>query len=308
MVQCVIMECGMHQRGGHKTGYDKKRARMLLERIPTLPRADGHYLPFLIHQKSIEEWEAHFDSITVDSVSPCHTVADDGDADLCEIEKRYDENEDRDDLDEETMRNAQLHGIQVTHETRQELNDKLLASGVNPFEFLETDFPQAAIYPPAPLADPAWTPFLAKMALSNIYGQLNLMYKRADQVQLGMELLRIQCETHKVRLGSEKQTLLRKAQAVQQAQKVLDKMLCETRGLSGEIIRLNGEIASGVKNPKVKQFVEMQSRDHSVNPVFHSQRIPSSHSPAFNGNMYDPRVDAFIDVQRNLPLLELFSL
>ena len=134
------------------------------------------------------------------------------------------------------------------------------------------------------------------------------MYKRADQVQLGMELLRIQCETHKVRLGSEKQTLLRKAQAVQQAQKVLDKMLCETRGLSGEIIRLNGEIASGVKNPKVKQFVEMQSHDHSINPVFHSQHIPSSHSPAFNGNRYDPHVDAFIDVQRNLPLLELFSL
>lgn len=288
LIQCVLMHCGVQQKGGHKTDYDLTRVRQLLERIPTPSRDDGHstaYPPFPISIRPIAEWVTHLSKMAIQEESealdpalvkaPRDFVAE-NDSQFAKLKAMSESNETNDDLTEELLLHHQELGMKKTLDSRASLSEKLETIGTTLQEFLGSDFTQAAFCPPAPMAKPEWTPFLERMALSNVYSQLELMYARVDQMQAGIEFIRDCCETHIKHLSEAKKTLVTKAKDIDKAQTVLGRVFRDTRSLSGEVSNLNQEVSEGMKNPKVAQYVEFQSGSRKPLFAFHDVQSPPS--------------------------------
>lgn len=87
-------------------------------------------------------------------------------------------------------------GLVEEEAIRERLVETLAAKGV---DLSALDFINAHSVPPAPVLDPEWTPFLRAMSLTNIYGQMSLIYKRIEAVQLVMTLLTQSCKIHTLR-------------------------------------------------------------------------------------------------------------
>src|SRR5271167_481389 len=123
---------------------------------------------------------------------------------------------------------------------------KCKASARHFSHFLETDFAHTAFYPPAPMAPPEWTPFLQTMAVSNVYGQVELMAARIAQVSRGLDLIESLCKSHRKQLELKKDELVEKATLIHEVQKKLGVTVDETMKLSDEVYNLQWDVSEGM--------------------------------------------------------------
>jgi hypothetical protein len=76
---------------------------------------------------------------------------------------------------------------------------------------------------------------------NDAYSQL---YQRLHQVQVGKELVRLVYQDHMDRLAAEKAKLVKTARAILEAQRVLDTVIGDTRGVTeevGKLLELGGQ-------------------------------------------------------------------
>ena len=137
-------------------------------------------------------------------------------------------------------------------------------TGIDPFEYRHTDFAEASLFDPAPMNAPtARTDFLERMSFANIYGQFNLMFKRAEQTQLGMKLLAMHCNEQIRKLEDDKRHLLEQAKAVKEAKALLDSVKSRYKRLSDQNRAHQAEIAEVIKNPEIKKYLAKRQTSHS---------------------------------------------
>lgn len=293
ITQIILLRNGYQTRGGKITYYSDEACRQLIMRIPTAPwSGDTPYPEFPLHDMSIYDWVDHF------KASYAHLNASPSAMSSPDLRNDFQIQLDRDfaladqvtDVPPEQMDDAVEFGYHAEEEARGMLAHSIVAAGIEPESFLESDFMQAALCPLVPVRDPEWTPWLSKMAVSNIYGQLTLMYRRCESFQAGMELLALHCETEKERLQEEKETLEKKAVAVRKAKEVLSKIYGDGKGMRGDVQTLRTEVESGSRNPQVRDFVD-RYRPHISDPssgsVVRTLTPRSSKSPAlYNSSTY----------------------
>jgi len=148
------------------------------------------------------------------------------------------------------------------------ISTQMQGIGTTLSHFLETHFVHTAFYPPAPMAPPEWTPFLQTMAVSNVYGQVELMAAKLGQVGQGLRLVQSLCDTHMKELEQKKKELVQKAALIHDVQEKLGITVDETMKLSGEVYDLQWEISEGMKDPKTAQYVRFH--DPSRKALFSS--------------------------------------
>ena len=153
------------------------------------------------------------------------------------------------------MLSASQIGANKTIELAEDLSNKFDAIGIEMRQFLEHDFNSAAFFPPAPADLPQWTPFLQKMAVSNIYGQMQLIYARADTMERGMRLLKDNCDSHIQNLSTLKASLITKFKAVKEAEAVLNKSYSGARSTSLEVSALHQQVSRSMQHPKIASHV-----------------------------------------------------
>lgn len=122
-------------------------------------------------------------------------------------------------------------------------------------EFLQDDFNAAAFFSSESADLPQWTPFLQQMMISNIYGQIELVYSRADSMERGMRLLKENCESHIGNLTALKISLIEKFKVIKEAEAVLNKSYSSARSNSLEISALHHQVSRSLQYPKIASHV-----------------------------------------------------
>jgi hypothetical protein len=288
LIQCMLLHLGLQNRGGQKVPYDQTRLRQIIERIPTPDDgvADTARPPFPIAIRKVSDWVEHLNRDASERVTPVpkpvKTIAQqvaEHDDKFAEIKSTYDHNDARDDLSAAQLFERQRQGIKQTAESLEKMSVGLQSIGTTVPEFLETDFLHTAFYPPAPMRKPEWTPFLERMADSNVYGQVELVLARVRQVDQGLRLVRDMCETHMKDLAERRKTLLAQAELIHEVQRKLGIQVDDTMKLSNEVYELNASVSEALQNPKVLQYVNFH--DPSRKSFFNIQ--PSAASPKQSG-------------------------
>jgi hypothetical protein len=292
LIQCMLLHLGLQNRGGQKVPYDHTRLRQIIERIPTPDgSAAGTARPaFPIATRKVSDWVIHLNRDASEQLTPApepvKTIAQqvaEHDDKFAEIKSTYDHNDGRDDLSAAQLLERQRQGIKQTAESLEKMSAGLRLIGTTVPEFLETDFLHTAFYPPAPMAKPEWTPFLERMADSNVYGQVELVHARLRQVEQGLRLVRDMCETHINDLAERRKTLLAQAELIHEVQRKLGIEVDDTMKLSNEVYKLNASVSEALQNPKVLQYVNFH--DPSRKSFFNIQ--PGAASPKPSG-MHQP--------------------
>ena len=265
LVQCVLMSAGHQTRGGSKVNYDHNRLRQLLERIPTPPRTDHppQFPHFPITTRSVDEWVEHFamiqgKEVTADSIPPTKGKADvvaAQDDKFAEIKATFENNDKKDEFTPAKLQYRHQAGIMKTANSHDAISAQMQGIGTTLSRFLESDFAHTAFYPPAPMAPPEWTPFLQTMAVSNVYGQVELMAAKLGQVGQGLKLVQCLCDTYMKELELRKKELVQKAALIHDIQEKLGITVDETMKLSGKVYDLQCEVSEGMKDPKTAQYV-----------------------------------------------------
>jgi hypothetical protein len=114
------------------------------------------------------------------------------------------------------------------------------------------------------------------MAVSNVYGQVELMAAKLGQVEQGLKLVQSLCDTHRCALEEKKKELVGKATLIHDVQTKLGITVDETMKLSDEVYHLQRKVDEGMKDSKTAQFVRFH--DPSRNTLFQSSiyQSPSS--------------------------------
>ena len=288
LVQYVLMSAGHQTRGGSKVNYDRTRVRQLLERIPTPPRTDHSppYPSFPIESRSIVEWVAHLakiekvEGLNEHAISPAKgpaEVVSAQDDKFADIKSTFDNNDKKEEFASSKLQYLYQVGVNKTANSNAAISSQLQSIGATLPRFLETDFVHTALYPPAPMVPPEWTPFLQTMAVSNVYGQVELMAAKLGQVEQGLKLVESMCASHVKQLGLRRQELVDKAAMIHEVQEKLGITVEETMKLSGEVYDLECEVAEGMKNPKMAQYVRFHDPSRKTFfAVMNSTQSPSS--------------------------------
>lgn len=287
LLQCVLMNAGHQVRGGSKVNYDLKRVRQLLERIPTPPRTD-HPPPFPhfpIATRSISEWVEHLGRMEQEEDSMKHEITlAKGQADIvaaqddkfAEIKATFEHNDEKDEFSPPKLQFLQQAGIMKTVKSHDTVSAQMQGIGTTLQQFLETDFTHTVFYPPAPMAPPEWTPFLQTMAVSNVYGQVELMAAKLGQVSQGLKLVQSLCDTHVRELELRKRELVEKAALIHDVQQKLGITVDETMKLSSEVYDLECEVSEGMKNSKTAQYVRFHDPSRKALFSANTHQSPSS--------------------------------
>lgn len=294
LVQCVLMSTGHQSRGGSKVNYDKSRIRQLLERIPTPARTDQSppFPPFPIATRSIGEWMTHLSQAEQQEESPKYVIPPaKSQADIvaaqddkfAEIKTTFENNDKKDDFTPRQLQYIHQAGIMRTVKSHDAVAVQMEAIGTVLSRFLETDFTHTLFYPPAPMAPPEWTPFLQTMAVSNVYGQVELMAAKIKQVDQGLELVQSLCDSHREQLELKKQELVEKAKHIHAVQKKLGITIDETMKLSDEVYNLQWEVSEGMKDPKTAQYVRFHDPSRKALFSTNAHQSPSSSEMASAG-------------------------
>lgn len=287
-LQCVLLQSGIQTKGGHKTPYDLSHLRQVIERIPTFEEDDEDLRSFPIADHSLAEWVKILDYVHNNPSSPeslktptpapePEEVAATSDSAFAALKRRYD-NKTEKELNEDQMNACQQRGSQEAIASGAQLSTLLQAAGIPSLNyFLATDFQEASIYPPRRMGPPLeWNPFLQRMAMCNIYGQLELMYERANQVRGGMVLLKENLETHITKLDDAKSRLAEQLGAIHTAEKMLNKTYTGARDLSLEVASLHTDVRKGLNNEVLRDYVQYQTTSMQT-PIFN---LPPTVSPA----------------------------
>ena len=177
--------------------------------LSTTPRWDGQTSVVGSQDRSVEEWgiqrnRSEENVISSPSSSPSTSPVSEGNPLLNQLEAWCEQNE----HDEKLSKDRRIEHV-----------------------------PQV-VTNPHPMRNPVEpaTPFSETMAKSNdSYSQL---YEQLHQVQVGKELVRLVYQEHMERLAAEKAKLVKTAKAVLEAQRVLDTVIRDTRGVSEEVNKL----------------------------------------------------------------------
>jgi hypothetical protein len=261
MREIIYLRLGYQTTGGKVATYTSDAGTQILMRVPTEPWTtdDGSgsiYREFPIHDYNLAEWVSHIKDFTVPGVQNPPRSEDPEQADIDAQHSRIQDGSE-DVLDTNILNFSVKSGVDEDRQDRARLAEAMELAGLEKLEYLETDFINAAYFPPAPVRDPEWTPWLASMAVSNVYGQLELMYQRVASVQQGIALLTLFCEQRKARLEGQKAALIEKVRACRKAMAVLNKVHQETQTITKEIHGFNEEINSAMAYPTVRKYLNM---------------------------------------------------
>jgi hypothetical protein len=195
---------------------------------------------------------------------------------FAEIQTTFENNDKKDEFTPAKLQQLHYTGIMKTLNSQDAISAQMQGIGTTLSHFLETDFAHTAFYPPAPIAPPEWTPFMQTMAVSNVYGQVELMAAKLGQVEQGLILVQSLCNTHMSALKLKKKELVEKATLIHKVQTKLGITVDETMKLSDEVYDLQRKVSEGMKDSKTAQFVRFH--DPSRNTLFQSSNIHQSPS------------------------------
>jgi hypothetical protein len=290
LVQCVLMCTGHQNKGGSKVNYDEFRLRQVLERIPTPARTDQpQFPPFPIATRSIGDWVTHLSQAEQQEESPTHEIpraksqADivvTQDDKFAEIKATYENNDKKDAFQPRQLQDIQHASVMKTAKSHDALTVQMETIGTTVDSFLKTDFSHTLFYPPAPMVPPEWTPFLQTMAVSNVYGQVELMAGRIGQVSKGLDLIESLCHSHREQLEVKKKELVDKLTLIHTVQKKLAITVDKTMKLSDEVYNLQREVSEAMQDESIAQYVRFH--DPSRNAFFstNAHQSPSSSAMA----------------------------
>jgi len=264
LLQCILIYVGVTPKdhGGRRREYNTAHVRQVLERVPTQPRTDGH-VPFDIAERSIDEWVRHLNRLEDGVQSPGSSVStmsqEDGrtgsvgsqDRVVEEwgVQKNRSENvmaspspSPSPSTSPVSERNTLLNQLEAWCE--QNAHDQESSEE----HIRETPVPRRGIasslrVPPSsmnssspPMRNHLESATGVSMTPSN--DSDSQLYERLHQVQVGKELVRLVYQEYMERLAVEKGKLVKTARAVLEAQRVLDTVIGDTRGVSEEVRKL----------------------------------------------------------------------
>ena len=177
------------------------------------------------------------------------------------------------------------HGASEGHAAQRSAKWKAAAENLDLLSVSELDFLEASAFPPAHVTPPQWDPFLLNMSQMNIYGQLDLMYSRAMQVQMACSFVRMEMEDHINNLEDEKAKLLEQAKAIREMHDVVNKIEKQSMRMSSENHTTADEIAVGLRHPTVAKH---------MNSKYNYLKLPS---PVMQASGY-PDIVVSVNVSR----------
>lgn len=266
--QFIMMHQGYHTAGGRKDSYDfdekaSTKAHFDTTNVAKLMMRVSQILPgagFPVHTYDFPQWRRHFETLSTDS--------DYGIVDEYIIVNKMDHTrtaEYRDlasghldsYMDKGEMDAALNVGEGEAERLRDDINNLLIAAGVEREYFDPHDFPFAHLYPVAPLRDPEWQPWLAAMASTNIYGQLSIMYRRLCAVQTGTTVVASAMMARAKGLEKEKKLILQRAEEVRNAFRTIKKTERNITSTKNEMGALQNEIEAAMVVPGVQRALEL---------------------------------------------------
>lgn len=265
--QFILLNLGYQSAGGRTDKYDlkthedidnfdKTNIAKLLMRIPTEWNRSSL---FPIYDFDLEGWKSHFEKIDFQGRTEPIIVPEKEDRVLnAQYHDVLTGNVD-DLMEDEDMEQAVKDAIELAQKDEETIFDMLATAGVDKTFFLENDFLEAGSYPSARIRDPEWTPWLSAMASTNIYGQLDLMYRRVHAIQQGANILSLAFKHRAAVLEEHKKQLCEKAIQVREAMKVVTKGQHRNSVVSGELKNLQAEINSAKTIPAVRKYLTMMS-------------------------------------------------
>jgi hypothetical protein len=263
LLQGIFLKHDFQTQGRKKITYHTNMLRSLVMRVPTV-WLDGQCRLFPIDEVTLPEWRQRFSkfasSVRRQDPTP-HQVPFNLPTDVAQasLKKRAMEMIDGQDAGTtKDIRNAQQVNNTVSGETSNRLslvNNRLGGMKPNLLSISEQEFLNASMFPPANVTEPAWDPFLVNMSQMNIYGQLELMYRRADQVQMACGFVRMEMDAHISDLAQEKQKLLEQAKSVREMHQVVHKIQQKSQRASEENHALADEIFEGMRHPTVNKYM-----------------------------------------------------
>ena len=263
MLQSVLLYFGMQTRGGSKTCYDVDSLRQLIERIPTTGSSNEKtVIEFPTLKLSLAEWTERLASDEEESQTSAPSPANNnvpGDEQLQAIREMKKKNE-LETMSEMTMDKLKQDGENKTLVQASALHQEFDAIGEDVFDFLQRDFAETALYPPEPMQQPRWTPFLEKMALTNIYGKIELMKGQLHKVEKGMKLVMKSCKSHIQDLRKATLELDETAKRIAEAEEELGEKFAETESLSSEVMKLHATVQRGLNNPEIARYVNFDKK------------------------------------------------
>jgi hypothetical protein len=252
----IFVKNDFYNQGRRRIAFHSQSLPDLLTRVPTKWGVGGTCPPFPIMRLSLTQWSQRFVKIA----PKAHIAA---------TQRKYNTPLPTD-LDSHTLETKALSLMDGQEEVfiddcQESATVSRLAMSAREDIFQhvdrayltleEIDFFQRSRFPPQPLSAPQWTPFLQRMSMMNIYGQLDLAYRRTEQVQIGCKFLLMEMEDHVARLEAQKAELVAQTQAVSAANKVVNTMRSKTQRLSAEGHRIADGIKEGMRHPAVQKFM-----------------------------------------------------
>ena len=246
------MHAGFPIPGATRREYNVLHVRQLLQRIPTESPTGGH-VPFVISDRSIDEWVVHMNrsedvmmqtpSSSISTVprreTPVTFAVSPQDRSLEEWDIRTNRSE------EAVMPSPSPTPTKsVVRERNPLLNQLETWCDKNEHDDKASKDPDLEI--PQPVAQiasiPTVRPVVSTPPVTEITAPSNdaysQLYARLHQVQVGKELVRLVYQDHMDRLAAEKAKLVKTARAILEAQRVLDTVIGDTRGVTEEVGRL----------------------------------------------------------------------
>ena len=261
-----MMHQGYHAAGGRKDTYgfddkastkahfDTTNVAKLMMRISSQFQPGA---PFPIYAYDFPKWREHFKKIATDD--------DYGIAEEYLIENNMDRartSEYRDlasgNLDsyaeEGDLDDAVNCGNVEAERIEDDIDDLLAAAGVERDYFNPSDFLFGHLHPPAQLRNPEWTPWLAAMASSNLYGKLSIMYRRMYAVQTGTNVVAAAMMRRAQALEHQKKYILQRAEDVRNAFRTIKKTNRSITATKSDIRALENEIAATMEVPGLWRY------------------------------------------------------
>jgi len=268
--QFIMMHLGYQVAGGRKDSYDfdedpkaqgdfdKTNVAKLMMRIRMQLKPDT---PFPIYKfKTLGEWGKHFNKVSNDAD---YLIADEYAVDNKMDRARTSEYRDLESgnvesyADKYDLEGAVETGHDALEECQVDIDTILTAAGVERDYFDPGDFLLGHLFPSASLHAPEWTPWLAAMASTNIYGQLSIMYRRICAVQNGTKVVAAAMLRRANALEEEKKHILDKAVEVRNAFRTIKKTEKKIAVRKTEISGLEREITETLEMPGVRRSLEL---------------------------------------------------
>ena len=257
------------------SNFDTMNVAKVMNRVVA---AQKTFRPFPLHDyDTLEEWVGHCNKIeSVALVFPLQKFIDD------EYYNRFHQREYHtlqsgnvdDYMDVDSLEDAVQYGHDQAANEAEELNLMLNEAGVDTDYLVPNDFLLATAYPSAELRDPEWQPWLRAMASSNIYGHVEILYRRLTALQGGLNVLGAALIKRAKSLESHKKRLIGEAVAVRQAFKTLNKTTKQMTNTKSEIKDLDEEIVKTKRIPGVQKAIDL-SADGEAGGYSYPSYIPS---------------------------------